>query len=337
MKKLIVVGKIILLIAVAVSGYYVGKISHEPENSLCYYAIKNVIYKHTDSTHQLTLDIYRPQNISSKNSPAIIYFHGGSWVSGDKSKIHQCYRQDALESFINNGFIVISVDYRLISSDSVTLKESIEDCRDAINFIVKSGDAFQIDTTKIGLWGSSAGAHLAISAAVMPDSLLNNSINRNNISFIIDDFGPMDLTSMLNNLKTFIKDDAINTDSMKSNLEIAAKTYSALEYIDNLKSPIIIFHGKKDIIVSENQSEFLRLALHNLNKKAYIFRFDDQGHGFNSLSEEQKQFYVNKCINFAIQANKNHKTHSKTYKKAVKEKSRKSKNKEKRKKLFNKF
>ena len=59
-----------------------------------FYTIKSFTYKHTKQK-DLQLSIYSPKTLSHP-TPAIIYFHGGSWISGTRFKIHQRYRQVAI-------------------------------------------------------------------------------------------------------------------------------------------------------------------------------------------------------------------------------------------------
>jgi len=46
--------------------------------------IADIVYGHTKE-RELTLDIFKPVSENEK-SPALIYIHGGGWMSGDKRK-----------------------------------------------------------------------------------------------------------------------------------------------------------------------------------------------------------------------------------------------------------
>lgn len=55
------------------------------------------------------LDVYLPEG---EGYSAIVYFHGGGFVEGDKAET--CYKEIA-ETFVKNGYAFLSVNYRMYS------------------------------------------------------------------------------------------------------------------------------------------------------------------------------------------------------------------------------
>ena len=88
----------------------------------------------------------------------MIYIHGGSWIGGDKDTggfiIHQI--GPALNA---KGFVVASVNYRLGPEEPWPAQ--IVDAKCAVRFLRANARALNIDPTEIGIWGHSAGGHLA--------------------------------------------------------------------------------------------------------------------------------------------------------------------------------
>ncbi len=54
----------------------------------------------------IKLDVYESGN---SHSPVIIYIHGGGFILGSRKDINK----EQIELYTNNGYSVISIDYRL--------------------------------------------------------------------------------------------------------------------------------------------------------------------------------------------------------------------------------
>jgi acetyl esterase/lipase len=97
------------------------------------------------------LDILKPR-ASTKPIPAIVHFHGGAWMKFGK------YLEDCV-FLAEAGFCTVSVNYRY-SQDAV-FPAQIHDAKSAIRWVRANAEQFGIDPNQIGVWGISAGAHLA--------------------------------------------------------------------------------------------------------------------------------------------------------------------------------
>ena len=71
---------------------------------------------------------------------------------------------DLSRFFAERGFAMVSIDYRL--SGEAVFPAPIEDVKTAIRWIRSVADTFALDSDYVGLWGSSAGGHLAACAAL---------------------------------------------------------------------------------------------------------------------------------------------------------------------------
>ena len=98
----------------------------------------------------------------SGRRPAIIVVHGGGWTSGDKWTMAGYCRDLA-----KLGFVVINVNYRLAPRHRFPAQ--VDDIRAALLWTVDQADRFDIDTERIGLFGYSAGGHLAALIGVLGD------------------------------------------------------------------------------------------------------------------------------------------------------------------------
>ena len=109
----------------------------------------------------LQAHIYRPQ--LKATLPAIIDIHGGAWSSGDRMSGRQYAR-----ALASAGVLVVSIDFR-----QAPLHQHPSASRDiaaAVRYVRSHAQQLQIDAASIGLVGSSSGGHLALLAALIPNS-----------------------------------------------------------------------------------------------------------------------------------------------------------------------
>lgn len=102
------------------------------------------------------LDAYLVKGESAP-SPVLIYFHGGGYVSGDKSSIEE---GTLVKECLEAGISIVSCNYRFISSDPYPAP--MQDGTRAIQFVRHMADAWGIDPERVATAGSSAGGHIAL-------------------------------------------------------------------------------------------------------------------------------------------------------------------------------
>ncbi len=108
--------------------------------------------------HQIPVRLYRPRGIISK-SPAIIYIHGGWFISGGFETHDAIARQIANAT----GAVILFVDYRLAPEHP--FPAGLNDCKTAAIWLLQNADQLMIDDHKIGIIGDSAGGTLAAALA----------------------------------------------------------------------------------------------------------------------------------------------------------------------------
>lgn len=158
--------------------------------NLCGISHENIPYA-TYGDVTVLLDLYMPVMSEHMAVPVVLFLHGGGWIRGDKSTIKKRYKNRLLGDFINAGYAVVSANYRL-AGYGATLREQIADCRNMLDWICKNAASYNFDKNNIGIWGSSAGAHIAMYTAYSAGS--NEEWK---VSYIIDNFGPVSLSALL--------------------------------------------------------------------------------------------------------------------------------------------
>ena len=98
------------------------------------------------------LDIYSPKG--KTNLPVMVFFHGGSWRSGDRSNYPALGNK-----FAKAGFEVVVPSYRLMPGSPHPAQ--VDDATAAMNWVIQNIAQYGGDPKKIYVFGHSAGGHLA--------------------------------------------------------------------------------------------------------------------------------------------------------------------------------
>lgn len=97
-------------------------------------------------------------------SPAVIYFHGGGFVQGDKA---EAARSIPIDAYLRAGVSVVSANYRYVT-ESPFPAPFLDGAR-VVQFIRARARDFRIDPRRIALMGGSAGGNMALVIAFSPD------------------------------------------------------------------------------------------------------------------------------------------------------------------------
>ena len=127
---------------------------------------------------ELYLDRYMLTGDADAPRPCMIFAFGGGFVKGVRN--HEYY-SIYFDRLAREGIVVVSIDYRLglknieadggmaamIGAFDNAVNMAVEDMYCATNFVIANAQEWVVDTTKIMLSGSSAGAITAVQAEWM--------------------------------------------------------------------------------------------------------------------------------------------------------------------------
>ncbi len=132
----------------------------------------------TGQTVELFVDVFEPEESDVNARPLVLLLHGGSFVTGDKSSMHNICRD-----FASRGYVAATMSYRLFDGpliplpDSLVLIEvvvqSVEDAFGAMRFFIndaQTDDLFGINPDMIFIGGTSAGGITSIHTAYMDEN-----------------------------------------------------------------------------------------------------------------------------------------------------------------------
>lgn len=109
-----------------------------------------------------TLDLWKAE--SKKPTPVLVFFHGGGFVGGDKSKY---YGDRLANACLENGISVVSANYRYVTQAS--FPAPFLDAARVLQSIRHHAEEWGIDRNRIAATGSSAGGNLSAWFAVHDD------------------------------------------------------------------------------------------------------------------------------------------------------------------------
>jgi acetyl esterase/lipase len=218
---------------------------------------KNITYRTIDG-HVLQLDVYAQP--SATPAPVIVYWHGGAWWKGQRPASSASFR-----ALINMGFSIVSVDYRL--TDVKPAPAAIEDVRCSLAWTAAHAAEFHFDTSRIVAYGTSAGGHLALLAAFLPD---HNDIDAAtcgpvpHIAAVMDFYGIPDVTGVITTGIPLAKSTRRWVGDGDAGLAMATRM-SPNTYLRAGLPPIFIAHGDADPVVPYTQSTTLKARLEALH------------------------------------------------------------------------
>lgn len=177
------------------------------------------------------LDLYLPKKPAKS---VMIFWHGGSWVSGKKSN----YRTIA-KSLRRLGIAVVTPNYRLYPEGK--WKDFLADGASATAWVQYNIENYGVKKPKIILAGHSAGAYIAAMLASDTSYLQNAGVKLNNIKALIGISGPYDFYPKIKLRPIF-------------SLTDKAKKWLPIIHAKNVKIPVLLLHGQKDKIVAPSNA-----------------------------------------------------------------------------------
>lgn len=145
------------VIAIFLSGcgsQHLGRPSEpSPPPILSTYAIRrDVLVTPPEWPQALLADLYRPAGEGP--FPSVLLIHGGAWKRGDRAQV-----EGLAERIAARGYLVVNTTYRLVPQ--YTWPAQLHDVQQALRWMRLSGGAQGVDPARIGVFGYSAGGHLA--------------------------------------------------------------------------------------------------------------------------------------------------------------------------------
>jgi len=227
------------------------------------------------STHAL---IYKPLFERFLKSPLIVRAHSGPTACFDGSFNLE------VQYWTSRGFTVAEVNYGGSSGFGREYRERLNykwgiidsyDCKKLALGLIRLN---LVDSSKIAILGNSAGGLTAINALCESDLF----------KVAICKYPVLDLEDMHQKTHRFEKGYLNSLVGKYSKFGNEYQVRSPINKVIQLKKPILLFHGKKDSVISYKKSLQIKDTLIKNNKNSEVILFDDEGHGFKNIENKKK-------------------------------------------------
>jgi acetyl esterase/lipase len=231
-----------------------------------------------------TLAVYLPEEKNGAKSAVIIFPGGGYGINAIK---HEGW--DLAEYFKEKGIAAFVVKYRLPDSNTMVFPENgpLQDAQQAISHVRNNAAKYNIDPSKIGVMGFSAGGHLAATASTHYRYSENPAAVRPDFSLLI--------------YPVISFSDSIGHMGSRSNLigrspsPDKVKLYSNELQVDTHTPPAFLVHAKDDG-VSYMNSVVYEEALKKNNVPVKLLLYEKGGHGYGMYNKQSDIFWPDEMI-----------------------------------------
>lgn len=229
-------------------------------------SLADVTYSSIPGYRPMILDLYMPPKMRSPK-PLIVYVHGGGWVAGTtrNAGAHGNFPA-ALAKLASEGFVVASIEYRL--ADEARYPAQLQDVRAALRFLKTNAVRYGLDPARTGIWGGSAGGHLAALAALscgagnLDPAGTAAPVGSECVQAAVTWYGVFDFAALAAGRKD--RTDGAAEKLMGCSGPCSDAQYapaSPVTYVDPRDPPFLLIHGEDDKTVPVAQSRLAEARL----------------------------------------------------------------------------
>ncbi|HLB31153.1 MAG TPA: alpha/beta hydrolase [Gammaproteobacteria bacterium] len=199
------------------------------------------------------LDLFLPEEGTSRPRPALVFIHGGGFVRGDKHSPGSPFYDNVGVWAVRNGMIGVNMTHRL--APDFQWPAVIRDVAQAVAWVNRHGREYGLDADRIYLMGQSAGAAHAASYIAHPGIYAPASHGLSGAIFL----------SGLYNLETLAADEM--TASYFGSDRARRRERSPLSGLLAARIPCLIALAEREPPLFERQALDLLTALHERDQR----------------------------------------------------------------------
>lgn len=291
-------------------------LASEPEIDVTQFREVKLDLPYAQQSPNQILDLWYPEE-GEGPYPLVILFHGGGFGTGHKRSFYI----SSMAQPVTQGYAVATVEYRLYHE--ATWPAQLIDSKAAVRYLRANAKELNLDPERFAVWGNSAGGCATQLLALTPDdpdmddlsvgveasSRVQAAIAWYSVNefisceqFSVDTAAQRETSGAATGM---VPKDAMGKDSALTKVlgfhpllypEKAVKA-SPLSYVTKDCPPMLLQHGKADLIVDYHQSVYMYEKVTQVcgEGRAQIDLFDGEPHGSQKIKANEN---VDRCIDF---------------------------------------
>jgi acetyl esterase/lipase len=236
------------------------------------------------------MDIFVPTG--TKNGLAIVDVASGAWHS-DRGKIRDHERAKFYDILCGRGYTVFAVRPGSISRFNAA--DMVKNIEAALTWVKERAATYEIDPTRLGLTGASAGGHLASLVGLKTSRAGEDGLR---VAAVAVFFPPTDFIDYGGSMVDPRTDSRFGAIAARLGFEGGASGLSDEQVKEKLTAisparqvhgsapPFLLIHGDADPVVPLQQSEALRDSLQAANVPVTLIVKEGGGHPWLTIPEE---------------------------------------------------
>jgi acetyl esterase/lipase len=226
-----------------------------------------MVYEAADGS-ELPLLVFEPAE-GTPLAAGIVLFHGGALRTGSADGLAPHCRQLA-----SRGIFAASAGYRLLGQGAVRIDDCVTDVRRAVEHFGRLAALRGLERSRLASGGSSAGAHLALVAAMIASGGPVPAPEPGVAAVVALNPAGLDLLAFSPQLQRSIEQGA----------GIAAgraSQYSLIEFVRPGNPPMLIHHGTHDEVEPIEFVRRFRDAMVRAGNECTLLEYERAEHGFH--------------------------------------------------------
>ena len=234
----------------------------------------------------LTFDVVSPTK--GANGIGLLYMVSQGWVSNyfdlDQAMKTSKQRNGRFSSLTDRGYTLFMVRHG--SAPYFKVPDAVADVRLALRYIRLHAGDWHVDPDRLGVFGNSAGGHLALMLGTTSDSGNQESedaIERTpaRVAAVVAYYPPVDLREAAAENKASLNAALSKLQSGPLGFDASLQeSVSPIVHVSHDDAPTLLIHGDKDISVPLENSIRMHNAFQNETVRTELIVMEGAGHAF---------------------------------------------------------
>ncbi|WP_167487627.1 alpha/beta hydrolase [Nocardia terpenica] len=223
---------------------------------------------HAADGSDLPMLVFEPGD-GTQPRAGLVVFHGGALREGSADGLAPHCRELA-----SRGIFTVSAGYRLLGRGAIGIDDCIADVRQALEQFKQIAASRGLETPQLALGGSSAGAHLALLAAMTTPDTPTAAPQTSVAAVVALNPAGLDLRSL----------EPEQQRRLEHRAGIAAgrlTDYSLIEFVRPGNPPMLIHHGTHDEVEPIDSVRRFRDAMARSGNECTLLEYEHAEHGFH--------------------------------------------------------